>query len=149
VRLEGQTWADALLIAPDTGVAVAFEAKVLSDVSTDNTYDVMRNQIARYIDVLMDQNPKLRPPLDARRPDLSCLVLLTPELFAESEGSRLYSFLVPAYRDPVGTLLQRHLPHRPVEAVRAAGRRLGWTSWEECNRIAPGACAWLTSRKAG
>jgi hypothetical protein len=144
VRLEGQTWADAMLIAPDTGVAIAFEAKVLSDVSTDNTYDVMRNQIARYLDVLMDENPRLAPPLNTRQPERSYVVLLTPELFKTAEGSRLYSFLVPAYRDPTGMLLHHHLPHRSVDAVRAAGRRLGWTSWEECNRITPGACAWLT-----
>jgi hypothetical protein len=44
-RLEGTTKADAMLLAEDTGVAVTFEAKVLSDVSTNVTFNVARNQL--------------------------------------------------------------------------------------------------------
>src|SRR5262249_28820488 len=62
-RLEGATKADAMLLAPGTGVAVIFEAKVLSDISTHVTFDLARNQIARLIDVMLDANPRLRDPL--------------------------------------------------------------------------------------
>jgi hypothetical protein len=54
-RLEGATKADAVLISPSTGVAVVFEAKVLSDVSSQVTYDATRNQLARSLDVLLDK----------------------------------------------------------------------------------------------
>jgi hypothetical protein len=51
--LEGSTKVDALLIAPDTGFAVLFEAKVLADASSSVWYDVLRNQLARNIDVML------------------------------------------------------------------------------------------------
>ena len=105
-RLEGQTKADAMLLARDTGVAIIFEAKVLSDISTHVTFDVARNQLARTIDVLLEANSKLRPPLSLRKPERTFLVLLTPALMqTERAGdaiskSRLYGWLMPAYRDP-------------------------------------------------
>ena len=67
--LEGGTHADAMLLAPKTGVAVIFEAKVLSDVSTHVTFDVARNQLARTIDVMLEENPALQSPLNLRKPD--------------------------------------------------------------------------------
>ncbi len=79
-RLEGQTKADAMLLARDTGVAVIFEAKVLSDISTHVTFDVARNQLSRTIDVTLEANSKLRPPLSLRKPERTFLVLLTPAL---------------------------------------------------------------------
>ena len=101
-RLEGTTKADAMLLAEDTGVAVIFEAKVLSDVSTHVTFDIARNQLARIIDVMLDANPELLPPLTCRRPEQTFLVLLTPAaLQAGRTGdaiskSRLYGWLMPA-----------------------------------------------------
>jgi hypothetical protein len=93
-RLEGATKADAMLIAPDTGFAVVFEAKVLSDASPQVGYDALRNQIARNIDVLLDPNPRLRAPLSARRPDRSCFVLVTPEVLKQHPEGRLYGWLM-------------------------------------------------------
>jgi hypothetical protein len=112
-RLEGATKAGAMLIAPDTGFAVVFEAKVLSDASPQVGYDALRNQIARNIDVLLDPNPRLRQPLSRRRPDRSCLVVVTPEVFKRHPESRLYGWLMSSYRARPG-LLARHLPHRTV-----------------------------------
>ena len=54
VRLEGATQVDALVIAPDTGVGILIEAKVLSDCSATVSYDVLRNQVARNIDVMLN-----------------------------------------------------------------------------------------------
>lgn len=65
---EGTTKVDAMLIAPATGFSVAFEAKVLSDVSTHTRFDGLRNQLARNIDVLLDRHDDLQWPLNQRRP---------------------------------------------------------------------------------
>ena len=142
-RLEGATKVDALLIAPDTGFAVLFEAKVLSDVSCAIGFDAMRNQIVRNIDVMLDANPNLKSPLASRRPDRTYFVLITPEIFKEHRKSRLYGWLYDGYRtDP--SLLADHLPHRDSQVdLAAVSSRLGWLTWEDCNRLLPGACPWL------
>jgi hypothetical protein len=115
---------------------------VLSDASSGIEFDAMRNQVARNIDVMLDANPTLPMPLSARDPDRTCLVLVTPELFRRFPSSRLYGWLLTNYRtDP--KLLADHLPHRGAAALAGVGSRLGWLTWEECNRIVPGACAWL------
>ena len=44
--LEGATKVDAMLIAPETGFAVLFEAKVLADASCGIGFDVLRNQVS-------------------------------------------------------------------------------------------------------
>ena len=44
-----------------TGVAVIFEAKVLSDISAHVTFDLARNQLARSIDVMLEANSARRP----------------------------------------------------------------------------------------
>ena len=79
-RLEGATRADAMLLVPETGVAVIFEAKVLSDISTHVTFDLARNQLARSIDVMLEVNSALAAPLSLRKPERTFLVLLTPAL---------------------------------------------------------------------
>ena len=150
--LEGATKADAMLLSSTTGAAVIFEAKVLSDVSTQISYDAARNQLARLIDVMLEQ-PKDRPPLSARKPSLTTLVLVTPDLFRNAEakateGSRLYSWLLPRYRDPADGLLGQHLGHRHSDELRDVPGRLGWLAWEDFNLVAPGTCGWLGSGSA-
>jgi hypothetical protein len=149
-RLEGQTHADAILIASAHEVAVIFEAKVLSDVSAHITFDVARNQLARTIDVMLE-TPKASSPLSCRKPELTYLVLLTPALLKD-EGtgnacgrSRLYGWLMPEYQNRDSPLLHRHLPHRDEHDLAAAATRLGWATWEDCNAVVPGACGWLTA----
>jgi len=101
-RLEGATKADAMLLAPETGVAVIFEAKVLSDISTHVTFDLARNQLARSIDVMLEVKPALAAPLSLRKPERTFLVLLTPALTQPGRAgdaiskSRLYGWLMPA-----------------------------------------------------
>jgi hypothetical protein len=87
-KLEGATKVDALITAPGTGFTVLFEAKVISDISAGVQFDVLRNQIARTIDVMLDPNPQLHRPLSQRRPERTCLVLITPEIFRQNPGSR-------------------------------------------------------------
>ena len=140
--LEGPTHVDAMLIAPSTGFAVAIEAKVLSDASSHTTYDAHRNQIARNVDVLLETNTKVKFPLTARRPDRTCLVLLTPEVFRDEPTGRLYGTLMESYTHCT-TLLRRHLPHRTEAELAGVPERIGWTTFEACRRIEPAACAWL------
>jgi hypothetical protein len=150
-RLEGSTKADAVLLARESGAAVIFEAKVLSDISAHVTFDLARNQLARSIDVMLEANPALAAPLSLRKPGRTFLVLLTPALTRPGPAgdaiskSRLYGWLMPVYQDPGSSLLRQHLPHRDGPELAAAAARLGWASWEDCNAIAPGACPWLTA----
>jgi len=154
LRLEGPTHADAMLLDPDTGVAIIFEAKVLSDVSTYITFDIARNQLARTIDVMLEANPGLPAPLSRREPQRTFLVLITPALMQSEETgnaagkSRLYSWLMPAYQNRDSSLLRQHLPHRddPRELADTADR-LGWASWEDCDAVIPGACPWLSGTR--
>lgn len=142
--LEGATKVDALLIAPRTGFAVIFEAKVFSDTSTSTDYNAARNQLARNIDVLLDDHPSLLPPLDMRIPDRTCFVLVTPNLFKEDPTTRLYGTLMQAYgRD--SALLEKHLPHRDPEMLGNISERLGWATWEQVEALSPSACPWLAS----
>lgn len=144
-RFEGQTWVDAVLVG-DTGVAVLFEAKVLSDVSCRIHYDVTRNQIARNIDVMLEpgQEQSSVPLLQTRNPELSHFVLLTPEIFKNDyPESRLYGWLMEKYKDDP-KLLAGHLSHREeAGTVEHASRRMGWLTFEKCNKKLPGACPWM------
>jgi hypothetical protein len=150
-RLEGTTKADAMLLAPASGVAVIFEAKVLSDISAHVTFDLARNQLARSVDVMLEENPTLPAPLSLRKPERTFLVLLTPALTQPGRAgdaiskSRLYGWLMPAYKDPHSSLLRQHLPHRDSRQLAESAERLGWASWEDCHAVVPGACPWLTA----
>jgi hypothetical protein len=141
-NLEGPTHCDALLVNAENGFAIIVEAKVLSDISYSVSFDVLRNQLARSIDVSLDWNRKLPPPLSQRDPDKTFVLLQTPELFRKAPHSRLYGWLFNEYRRSPGSL-QRDLPHRQHTDVTAAAARLGWLTWEDCRTILPGACSWL------
>jgi len=138
--LEGATSVDAVIVNVDNGFALLIEAKVLSDVSTTVSFDVFRNQIARNMDVMLEdgQGPKR---LAARKAKHSLFALLTPRCFQTRPHSRLYGFLYEEYkRDP--TTLARDLPHRD-ENWPSLARRLGWLTFEDVSEALPGACPWL------
>lgn len=120
--LEGATKVDAMLLAPSTGVAV------LSDISTHITFDIARNQLARNIDVMLEEPKDRAYPLSQRRPTHTALVLVTPKILRDGadgeDRSRLYGWLMPAYRNRHDDLLARHLRHRdPAELVDVCARR--------------------------
>ena len=142
-ELEGPTEVDAILLNSTNGFAVIFEAKVCSDASGSVTYDLSRDQIARTIDVILDDNPRLAKPLSTRRADRSLFVLLTPNCFKIRRSDRLYGWLMDAYGDPCSPKLEEKLPHRDGQDWRAVKRRLGWLTWEDCQRILPGSCGWI------
>src|SRR5439155_22645099 len=124
-----------------------FEAKVLSDISGRIEFDVLRNQLARNIDVMLEQNARLQDPLRRRRPERSCLVLVTPDVFRSHPRSRLYGWLFEAYKRDPGKL-QEELPHRHGVGFKGIVGRLGWWSWEDCEEVLPGSCRWLCTTGA-
>lgn len=142
-NLEGRTHLDAMLLAPETGFAAHFEAKVTSDIDTKVSHDLLRNQIARNIDAMLEPpGPRVRPPLSLRNPERSVLLLLTPRMFKEHPHSRLYGWLMNEYRRDPGALA-RDLAHRDGVSWPDVAARLGWATWEDCREILPGSCAWL------
>jgi hypothetical protein len=133
-RLEGATHADALLMNADNGFAVILEAKVLSDIDGKVTFDLMRNQLARTIDVALDRNPSLAAPLDRRDPDRTFIALLTPDVFRRHPHSRLYGWMLPRYKQEPAALAT-DLPHRTGMAWPAVAQRLGWLTFEDCRDV--------------
>lgn len=144
-RFEGFTHADAILLSR-TGFSIAFEAKVESDISTQITFDLTRNQIVRYLDVLLEKPKNQAEPLSWRNPAKTLFILLTPELFRRTPTSRLYGWLMDDYRSVNGeSKIKRDLPHRRNEDLSSLPSRIGWLTWEDCNRVVADACPWLPS----
>ena len=141
-NLEGPTNVDAILMNSDNGFALIVEAKVLSDISYQVTYDVMRNQIARNVDVMLDKNPLLAPPLDERDPEKTLFLLLTPRRFQENPASRLYGYKFNEYKSNP-EMLGQDLPHRTDCDWTAISKRLGWLSWEDFKGVNEDSCRWL------
>jgi hypothetical protein len=141
-NLEGATNVDAILLNSEREFAVIIEAKVLSDISCQVTYDVMRNQIARNIDVMLEPNENLCDPLNGRDPNKTLFLLLTPRIFKNNPESRLYGYkLVEYMRDP--SSLGDDLPHRTDCDLEAISKRLGWLTWEDFKEVNPDCCKWL------
>jgi len=144
-KLEGFTHADAIVVNQSNGFAVVFESKVLSDISTEITFDCMRNQIARIIDVMLEPPEAQEHPSDAlsrRKPELTCFTLLTPRMFQTHPWSRLYGHVIREYQQQPEALA-RDLPHRQRTEWKSVCERLGWITWEDCNEVLPGSCGWL------
>lgn len=146
--LEGPTVVDAILLNENNGFAVFWEAKVLSDISGHVSFDAARNQIARNIDVMLESNPNFPSPLDSRNPDRTLFALLTPELFRDNPSTRHYGMLLREYQSQPEAL-SRDLPHRDGVDWEALAHRLGWLTFEDCQNVLPGACAWLWRGRCG
>jgi hypothetical protein len=141
---EGATHTDGLLINSSNGFSIIFEAKVLSDISYMVSFDIQRNQFARNIDVMLENNPRLAPPLKFRNPDYSLFILLTPEVFRKQPNTRLYGWLFNEYRnDPKA--LSRDLPHRDGADWDSVAKRIGWVTFEDIEKVLPKACPWLSN----
>lgn len=141
--LEGPSHVNALLMNPSNGFAVLVEAKVLSDISYQITYDVTRNQIARNIDVILERNDSLCDPLNRRDPSSSLFLLLTPELFKTNPSSRLYGYKFNEYKENPESIAA-DLPHRGNLNWERISRRLGWLTWEDFHRTNKDCCLWLS-----
>jgi len=135
--LEGSTQVDALILNPDNGFNVLIEAKVLSDISIGITYDVVRNQIARNIDVMLASNKRLYNPLNKRNPKKSLFLLITPRIFKDNPASRLYGYKIREYKDKNKGVdaLKRDLPNRTKEKLQNIPSRIGWLTWEDFKEV--------------
>jgi len=140
--LEGPTNVDALLLNSENGFAVITEAKVLSDTSFSVTYDVRRNQLARNIDVMLEKNESLCPPLNKRDPEKTLFLLITPKLFKDNPATRLYGYKLNEYKTNSGALAQ-DLPHRKNCNWQDISKRLGWLTWEDFKKTNEDCCKWL------
>lgn len=142
--LEGPTHFDAVIVNPDNGFALLIEAKVLSDISQYVTFDNHRNQIARCIDVMLEECSDLPVAFGRRKPERSLFALLTPEAFHRHFQSRLYGWLFHEYRLKPEALA-RDLPHRITADWHKISSRLGWITFEAIESQVPGACPWLAT----
>lgn len=128
-NLEGSTNVDAILLNPENGFAVIIEAKVLSDISVQISYDVLRNQIARNIDVMLEKNECLCSPLNLRKPERTLFLLVTPKIFKENPTSRLYGYKMNDYisnPESIGCdLIHRNCNWKEIS------KRLGWITWTD------------------
>jgi hypothetical protein len=146
-EFEGATHVDALLLNPRNGFALLVEAKVLSDISYQVSFDVARNQIARTLDVMLDPNPMLATPLCNRDPGETLFLFQSPAIFKANPHARLYGWLLEDYRTSPSAL-SRDLPHRGDFDWGSVASRIGWLTWEECEAALPGSCRWLAREAA-
>jgi hypothetical protein len=141
-NLEGTTKIDALLLNSKNGFAVVIEAKVLSDISYETTYNTMRNQIARNIDVMLERNHQLCYPLNKRDPEKTLFLLITPKMFKNNPSSRLYGYKFLEYKNNPESL-ERDLQHRKGLDWQIVSKRLGWLTWEDFREVNKNCCPWL------
>jgi len=136
-RLEGSTQVDAIIVNPDNGFTVIFEAKVLSDISIFTTFDLLRNQIARNIDAMINEelenNYKTHSIIKDINPKKTLFLLLTPKIFQDNPSSRFYGYKMRDYQDKkMGVInLNKDLPHREKEELKDIPQRIGWLTWED------------------
>ena len=141
-NLEGPTNVDALLLNPKNGFSVIIEAKVLSDISFSVTYDTMRNQIARSIDVMLEENTGLCNPLDKRDPKKTLFLLVTPRCFKENPQSRFYGYKFNEYKNNPERIIT-DLPHREPNELKDISKLLGWLTWEDLKEENENCAMWI------
>ncbi len=143
-NLEGATNVDALIINATNGFAILIEAKVLSDISSQVSYDIFRNQIIRSIDVMLNPNPNLTHPLEKRIPDNTLFLLVTPLAFKNNPHTRLYGYKYHDYKNNPDTI-SKDLTHLKITSQQSSGisKRIGWSTWEDLKIINPDCCKWL------
>lgn len=145
-NLEGPTNVDALLINPENGFAVFFEAKVLSDISYQTSYDSIRNQLIRNIDVMLSNNQNLHFPLNKRIAENTLFALLTPRIYKDNYKARLYGYKFMDYKK-TPSLIAEDLPHRNLNLTQCENiaNRMGWLTWENLKEINSNCCKWLNN----
>jgi len=142
--LEGPTHVDAILVNATNGFGVLIEAKVLADSSCDVSFDCLRNQLTRNIDIMLQPYAELRPQLNKRIPDRSLFCILTPQMFRDYPQSRHYAGLLAQYQAGIDALT-RDLPHRDTSELETVPNRLGWLTFEDIQSLFPDACPWLNA----
>jgi hypothetical protein len=126
-NLEGPSQIDAYIECVNTGLKIYVEAKYLSDISCNITYDVSRNQIARNIDVMLeDEKGK------------TLFLLLTPQYFKDNPGTRFYGYKMNDYLSSHLNLMADLYHRKNVEPAdwKNIIKRIAWVSWEVLDELA-------------
>ena len=119
-RLEGPTEVDLVIETPK--MLIFIEAKYLSDIDCQTTYDPCRDQIIRNLDVGTYQAET--------RDKQFFFILLTPEFH---ERSRLYWFKMVDYmRDP--NRIKEKLPYRSINFEQLSANIM-WILWRDVIQI--------------
>lgn len=140
--LEKPTIVDALLLNQENGFAAIIEAKVLSDISHSVVYDIIRNQIARNIDVMLENNNSLCDPLNMRDPNKTLFLIITPKIFKDFPTTRLYGYKFYDYTENPESLA-KDLPHRKNFNWQDLSKKMGWLTWEDFKQMNKNCCQWL------
>ncbi len=120
--LESHTHVDAFVETDK--LLIFFEIKFTSDISFCTTFNPVRNQLARLIDVGLDV---------AKLSGKEVLVLLsTPSRFYESR-SRLYYYKVQEYSDPL--LISNDVAWRTVSEIRDNVLAVKWVALEDLIKV--------------
>lgn len=120
--LEGPTQIDAYIEVVSSGLKLFIEAKYLSDISCSVSYDVTRNQIARNIDVMLDQEK-----------DKSLFLLITPKHFKERPLTRFYGYKMTEYKNDYRCLMNdlHHRTNLDSTDWSNISKRIAWTTWDD------------------
>ena len=136
VRARGATAAGIEYGSHEPGSWVCFaEAKCMADCSSDVTYDPLRNQLTRVIENVLTFQA------NGVFPERLFFSLLTPRLFKDNPGARLYAYKMREYEDPRRLLHDLTLCRIPVRngcgfvypdlIQRLERLTLTWTTYEE------------------
>lgn len=136
---EGPTHVDAMFLNVSNGFSWIIEAKVLSDISYLTSFDIIRNQLARNIDVMLC-NELNETPLSLRNPEKTVFSLLTPKIFKEKPNTRLYGIKMKEYIDDIENI-KKDLPH--LEDMGRIQQKIGWITFEEIYKLNPDSCPWM------
>lgn len=136
---EGPTHVDAIFLNISNGFSWMIEAKVLSDISYSTSFDIIRNQLARNIDVMLC-NEMIEKPLSLRDPSKTIFSLLTPKVFRDNPKTRLYGFKMKEYKDDIENI-KNDLPH--LKNIDNIQNKIGWITFEEIFYLNPESCPWI------
>ena len=117
-RLEGKTHADAFIRTDK--LLIFFEIKFTSDISYETTFNPVRNQLARLVDVGLEASREAGKE--------ALVILLTPKKLFEGR-SRLYYYKVKEYED--ATFIHRDLPWRSISEIRDNLLKVAWIPLED------------------
>jgi hypothetical protein len=116
--LESPTHVDAFIETDK--LLIFFEIKYTSDISHSTTFNPYRNQLARLIDVGLDE---------AKCSGKEVLVILsTPSKFYKNR-SRLYYYKVQEYSDP--SLIKKDIGWRPIKDIEENLLAVKWIALED------------------
>ncbi len=116
--LESRTHVDAVIETDK--LIIFFEIKYTSDISHSTTFNPYRNQLARLIDVGLEE---------AKSSGKEVLVILSTPSTLFERRSRLYYYKVQEYSDPL--MIQKDIGWRPVKQIEENLLAVKWIALEE------------------